>query len=262
MVSAILRLILAIMAFCVLLGTCVPVMPAEIPSALADIMIMPEEFTNSSINLEKRQCKWNTQTKKWNCDYLLPSLKENISRMRDIPNGGKATTTSVPFFYTGLFDGTQAGMVQSIGWCTEWLEANGITDLYSTFQAANSDWRQTQLGWVLNNLPKFAQNYGAPESLIRTEFGGCYNQALSFAIQKPDAEVYVCTKHGVDWKADSVWNRAEYWPLTRDGGPVKKIFRVDPRPAAGGTCAKAELIWQRGVNAARPPLFKCQIPDP
>ena len=87
----------------------------------------------------------------------------------------------------------------------------------------------------------------------------CYSQALAFAAQHED--VYFFTKEGESWADDSVWEQAEYWPLTREGGPVQRVYRVDPRSEADGgkPCPQPTVIWQRGKDTPREKKWECPV---
>ena len=60
-----------------------------------------------------------------------------------------------------------------------------------------------------------------------------------------------------------MWETAEFGPLTREGGPVNKIYRVDPRPEnEGGTpCAEPTVLWERGKDPARETKWNCPITE-
>ena len=48
--------------------------------------------------------------------------------------------------------------------------------------------------------------------------------------------------------------------MTREGGTVQKIWRVDPRPVekGGDPCSKV-LMWERNTNPPRPQGFVCPV---
>jgi hypothetical protein len=52
-----------------------------------------------------------------------------------------------------------------------------------------------------------------------------------------------------------------FWVLTREGGPVKRIYTADPRPQekGGKPCQEPELLWERGVDEIEPKDWVCPV---
>ena len=170
-------------------------------TALA-IPVAPDGNANTTAILNPRQCVWNSVSGTYDCDYHLPSVGQFVTRMQDTPNKGKASSDAVPFFYVGLYDTdtpTTDQVALVMNWCTAWLTANGITSFYSTFNSLDNGWQAVQNKHVTTNVKQCAQLLGVKEEFIPWFLSACYNQALAFAVRKPDAEVYLFTKAGVDW---------------------------------------------------------------
>ena len=170
-------------------------------TALA-IPVASDSKANTAAILNPRQCVWNSASSTYDCDFHLPSVGQLVARMQDMANSGKASSDAVPFFYVGLYDTdtpTTAQVAVRLAWCTVWLKAHGIIPFYSTFDALDGTWNYYQEAHVKANIKKFAQLLGVTEAEIPWYQSACYNQALSFAVKKPDAEVYLFTKEGVDW---------------------------------------------------------------
>jgi hypothetical protein len=232
---------------------------------LAIANCMPITSANGTSSLERRQCTWNAQTHAWDCDLYLPSLQHIVRRMQNVYDDGKASATAIPFFYVNLFDGavTPDNVENVLLWCSQWLEAHNV-DFYSTYNSLNKAWYTQQSVQIWDNTQAIAKDYGGREGTVFINWAGCYNQALDFAVQKQDAEVYLFTRAGRTWSPRTQWAMLEFWPLTREGGPVKRVLRVDPRPpeAGGlGLCAIPELLWERGRDPPLPAIWQCPVKE-
>jgi hypothetical protein len=73
-------------------------------------------------------------------------------------------------------------------------------------------------------------------------------------------DVFFFTASDSEALETSHWVLQEYWVLTRDGGPVQKIWRIDPRTEASA-CEHPVLMWERGRDKALPKRWECPVTE-
>ncbi|ETN43031.1 uncharacterized protein HMPREF1541_02189 [Cyphellophora europaea CBS 101466] len=206
---------------------------------------MPDAYCNPSqavrsdeIGLSKRQCVFNPQTSKYDCDENIPSVKQMVDRMRDKDDQGTADAEHSVVFYTNL--GTEHKVSEQ--WIFGWLKKEGLEDKYYYLRTViNEKWYVAQALHILENM-------GEPHNI--ENFSNCYCQALSVAAVHPIA--YLFTTKGAKWREDSTWSVVEYPYLTQNPN-IKEIWRVDPRPPSikgiseEEACNhdRPELLWSR-----------------
>ena len=216
--------------------------------------------SNNTSPLVHRECRWDDASDKFICDRYLPTLDQIVSRMKNTEDSGKASPGASAIFYTNLVDGdlTQDKRWEMCAWCAGWMENAGIKNWYSTWNAVDPAWFRKQDDYSQLNTGLLAQNNGGSPEQVQLNWVGCYNQGLAYAASET---AYLFTRHDQEWSENSVWQMMEFWPLTREGGSVTKVYRVDPRrPDRGGqACAEPTVIWDRATNAERKELWKCPI---
>ena len=199
-------------------------------------------------NASVDQCVENEGEPGYHCDFLLPTTSQFVARYQDANDRGKAVPANPVWFYTNLpaILGTTKDAALK---CVAWLEFNGVASYYSVFDGINTDWMKIQREFLEENADFFENENPVTDPL--NTFWLCHNQAAALATQNADA--YLFTTRGEDWKPRSVWAAVEYWALTNNPN-VQNIWRVDP------TCGPRELLWGRARgDKALPSVYTCPI---
>lgn len=137
----------------------------------------------------KRQCVWNPDKNgsgDWVCDDKLPTLGEIVQRFQDGSNGGRALSSNVAWFYTGL--GGPLFMQQQ--WCLGWLKSRSLTGYCSidVLQGNGKAWKRKQESAFISQRAAFVQRYGVD---FKATWLNCWCQATSVAVVNPDAYLFV-----------------------------------------------------------------------
>jgi hypothetical protein len=103
--------------------------PNESHTGTDDPLIDPFDNLNTTAHnstLNKRDCEYNNELRKWVCDDTIPPLINLLGRMRTKP-GARVTKDTVAAFYTGLNDPNiwrvSAGDDSIL---VKWMNANGF----------------------------------------------------------------------------------------------------------------------------------------
>ena len=231
-------------------------------SFLCNACPRPSNYTG----LQRRQCTWDTSMDDYVCNDKLPTAAQIVARMRDPTWEGSVREGVFTFFYSNLAsiaemeDYTKS--IPLLIQCIAWLRARGVVRYHYADNAVGQDWYEAQVLALEDNAHADAlkQEYGDLDR-AQDELVTCYSQCLSLAVVHP--EVILFTRQDQTPLPHSVWTEAEFWPMTRDGGQVERIWSVDPRPQTDPTkpCPQPKLLWLRGRD---PPVpqgggFKCAI---
>ncbi|KAK4935757.1 hypothetical protein LTR10_023257 [Elasticomyces elasticus] len=201
--------------------------------------------STTSSDLKRRQCVFNATSSLWDCDLLLPTLEQMITRFRDTGHGGGAIPENIVWFYTNFDAGSPTyNFVQLFGWIHAWFDGQGLQSYY-IYDGIDQAWRRVQENHIFQNANEIAEHnrddYPGWDTPHAT-FWWCFFEAAASAALAPDAVVF--TPHNTPWNPDRIWALVEMPALTRNPN-IQRIYRVDPRPGAGG-CGEEELVWDRG----------------
>jgi hypothetical protein len=225
------------------------------------------ESTNNThlAELRRRQCVWNTTKNDYGCNLYMPTIHQLVARMRDPSYPWSAQPGALTFFYTNLVPLEKMMdhdyRTQLFGRLISWLRAQGLDDFIFKENALSSEpgsWFRTQMDWIRGgpDMFSFAARYGGTDSAVELVYN-CYLQAIALATQNPD--VILFTRHDSEPREDSYWNLIEFWPMTRTGGIVERILRVDIRRICRDN--PIQTLWDRSRDPPRPPQWRCPLTE-
>ena len=183
----------------------------------------------NNTTLERRQCSYDGS--RWVCNQYLPTLGQWVARMRD-PNWVTGTRPeTVTWFYTNLasladmHDVDERARLWTL--CVHWIIARGLGHTWYG-NSVEEAWIKEQDKMVTGSTwaAELTAQFGSVKR-AQNNYNNCQSHALALAALSP--EVFIFTRgSGHEPLDDSTWNEAEFWPMTRAGGQVRAIWRVDP----------------------------------
>ena len=223
-----------------------PTQPFQLPiPAVAPVPMPPAPAAppppGNQPALQRRQCSYDGS--RWVCNQHLPTLGQWVARMRN-PNLVTGTRPeTVTWFYSNL--ASQADM-QDVGerarlWalCIHWITARGLGHTFYG-NSVNPQWLGEQDKVLTGSTwaAELTAQFGSVQ-LAKNAYNDCQSQAIALAALSPEV-IFFTRGSGHQPLDDSVWNLAEFWPMTRAGGQVRAILRVDPSKLyaqlTGGLC--------------------------
>ena len=149
----------------------------------ASIPLRPDENTNRTSSLNRRQCNWVAAINDFVCDEWLPSLNQIKQRLFDTANGGQVTSTTTPFFHTNLWpdEPTPERKTALYKSMIAQLTVKGIDKYYYDLNALNALWLQK----TLQTINHFGKDMDPTHPIFSAEalWGMWYSQALAEVAQ-------------------------------------------------------------------------------
>ncbi|KAI1608152.1 hypothetical protein EDD37DRAFT_674867 [Exophiala viscosa] len=158
--------------------------------------------TTTSSDLKRRQCVFDAASSSWNCDFLLPTFEQLITRFQDVSDGGGATPDNIAWFYTN-FDGGNPdyNFDQLFAWIKAWFEAKGLGSYY-IYDGVNPAWRKYQETFIADHANEIAEHneddYPGWDTPYAT-FWWCFFESAASAARAPDAIIFT---PNVPWRSD------------------------------------------------------------
>ena len=100
--------------------------------------------------------------------------------MRDVQNGGQATSQNRAIFYANLFEPPSDQEKLNKMWTLilAWMKNKGLT-YYGAFNALDRNWRLKQNQYIRDEIKLFMARYGSPEGRPIHIWDVCYSQGSS-----------------------------------------------------------------------------------
>jgi hypothetical protein len=81
---------------------------------------------NQTRTLQERQCVYNAQASRWDCDDNLPTVQEIIVHLQNTAEGGRATAENSVFFYSELGNFVAGGTGPAL-WILGWQISSKVS---------------------------------------------------------------------------------------------------------------------------------------